>query len=84
MKFNRHKIDEIHIKDLIKEVIISQSTLRGVVESNHFSSGDRHKQISEKIEENTILLESVLEELKDLKIQLENLSKPWYKRMFCI
>ena len=84
MKFKRSTVDESNMNDLIKQVIGIQCTLRGIIETNEYSSVDRYTDVTKKIQENTLLLETVLLQMGDLKSEIDEINKPWYKKIVCL
>jgi hypothetical protein len=84
MKFGRNIAANTIIEDLIKDLIRSQTTLKGIIEHNENKSSERYTDTCRRINENTLLLESVIEGIEDLKSEIEELKKPWYKRIVCI
>jgi len=84
MKFKRSIVEQTNVGDLIKQVIMSQSTLRGIIEKNECSSVERHSEITTKLHENTLILENVLVRMNDLQSEIDEMNKPWYKKLTCL
>ena len=84
MKFGRNIALNTIIEDLVRDLIASQTTLKAITEINENKSSERYTDTCRRINENTRLLESVIERMEDLQSDIEELNKPWYKRIICI
>jgi hypothetical protein len=84
MKFRRNIVVNTIIDDLMKDLIASQTTLKGIIEHNENKASERYTDACRRINENTRLLESAIEEIEELKSEIEELNKPWYKRIVCL
>ena len=84
MKFKRSRVEKRDFDEIIGQFILSQTTLKGMIEKSENSHIERHSEITINIRENQLLLESVLVKIDDLKSDIDEINKPWYKRIICL